>query len=702
MKILYHHRTRGIGAEGVHIASMINALKKLGHSVEVISPVGIDPLGTAGTTPYKEDKVNINKIWGWISRHFPQVVFEILEICYNFLAYIRIKRAAKINHIDFIYERYAYLGLAGVIFAKRNNLPLILEVNEVVGVIGRRKRIFMRVARFVEKMIFWEASYIVVISDFLKSYIEKIGIPSEKISVIPNAVDPERFNMQVSGEEVRKKINLDNKIAIGFVGWFASWHKIDFLLHVFNELVKDRKDLQLLLIGDGPKENLKRIIREKEIGSYVTFTGSINHQQLPNYIAAMDICIVPHSNEFRSPIKLFEYMAMGKPTIAPRFKPIEKIIIHNGNGILFEPGNKDSLKDAIIYLADDKKKREEIGNEARKTILKNYLWKNNAQMVVNIIEKHMVTNRKEYCRDFKIPILVYHRIAGEKNRNSFDNEKVYVIDWKRFENQVRYLKEEGYQTITLDDYAASVLNGKRLPTKPIIITFDDGYMSHYDYAYPILKKHGFTATIFVTLHRHCKEFQDLSQFDKPLSEHEIREMSQGGISIQSHTITHRSLVELSPYEIRMELIESKRKIEEITGQPVHFLASPYGFSNRVVKTIAKEVGYLGLFANLKGTNTFKSDLYALRRIGVYRDIKDRDFAKFLNPSYEWQLRILAWFKHLPSKMLGSRGTRSLRKYMCRIGLDYFFTFNYFRTVLLISGGLLFLIITIYLVNIFLW
>ncbi|RLI54347.1 MAG: hypothetical protein DRP09_13335 [Candidatus Thorarchaeota archaeon] len=383
MKILYNHRTRGKGVEGVHIRSIVNALRKLGNEVYVISPPGVDPMNPIAKIRRKSI---INRIWDWISARMPQIGFEILELSYNLFGYWRIRKAFEDHPIDAIYERYAFFGWIGTYMAKKKDVPIILEVNEVSGIKRVRKQTLVRLAKAIERKIFESADGIIVVSNFLKRHIvEKMNIDAEKIYVIPNAVDPEIFDPIYDVEAVKAELGLRDKVVIGFVGSFVAWNKLDFLLEAFTEISEAAPDAHLLLVGDGPiRESLEKRINEEKIKDKVTITGSVDHAEVPRFIAAMDICVLPHSNEYRSPVKIFEYMSMVKPVVAPRLEPIEAIIEDGENGILFDQDDRNSLKECMIRLIRDKGERDRIASQARKTVLQNHTWRENAKAIMRI------------------------------------------------------------------------------------------------------------------------------------------------------------------------------------------------------------------------------------------------------------------------------------------------------------------------------
>lgn len=157
MKILYHHRTMGRGAEGVHIVSMVKAFEQLGNQVKIISPPSVDPLREAGKSVFQVDSKNIQGIallWRRINllvRSYPQFVFEAFELIYNIYAFFAVWIVAKQFDPDLYYERYAFLSLLGGLNAKRKRIPYVLEVNEISGLMRFRMQFAVKFTGWIEK-----------------------------------------------------------------------------------------------------------------------------------------------------------------------------------------------------------------------------------------------------------------------------------------------------------------------------------------------------------------------------------------------------------------------------------------------------------------------------------------------------------------------------------------------------------------------
>lgn len=174
----------------------------------------------------------------------------------------------------------------------------------------------------------------------------------------------------------------------------------------------------------------------------------------------------------------------------------------------------------------------------------------------------------------KVPILLYHTLLNKEL-----NREKYAINIEEFERQLQYLSENQFQSLLIDDFMGSQ-NSINRNKKGIVITFDDGNYSDYSIALPILNKYGFVATFFVTVNWiTTKNYLDWSH---------IKEMIAYGMSIQSHSLTHSYLTDLSKGDLFRDLSESKNILEEKLNIPVKFLSIPGGgFFKKCFKNVKK-------------------------------------------------------------------------------------------------------------------
>lgn len=382
MNILYHHRTQCRGVEGVHIREIAKALNNLGHQVDIASPSGIE---LSQNNNLNQSKNKARGLHTFISRFTPELCFEIIEIAYSFMAFKSLKAALRQKKYGLLYERYAIFNWAGVISAKKYNTPFILEINYTshTPLYRKRSRLLKPLAHWMDKIIFAKADGFVAVSTYLKNHLIDLGVQESKIIVLPNAADPDIFIPLSPTPDIQNRYNLNRKKVIGFVGGFYPWHGLDFLLDCFHEVKKEIPQAHLLLIGDGPaKETLKAEAARRNLESDISFLGAIAHQELPKLIACFDVAVMPDSNEYGSPMKIYEYMSMGKPVIAPRLGPLEDGITNRREGIIFKQRDKNELVAALKELLNNDQLREQMSKAARENIVNNHSWKKNAEKII--------------------------------------------------------------------------------------------------------------------------------------------------------------------------------------------------------------------------------------------------------------------------------------------------------------------------------
>lgn len=222
-------------------------------------------------------------------------------------------------------------------------------------------------------------------------------------------------------------------------------------------------------------------------------------------------------------------------------------------------------------------------------------------------------NTADDKKPFSVMVLNYHKVEDVNISLS-----VNVAD---FDAQMAYLKEHNFHTIGPAEFIAAMKGDGTLPENPVIITFDDGYLDNYTNAYPILKKYGFKGMIFV-----IPSFMDQGNMYY-FTWDQAKEMEANGISIESHTLSHSSMTELSDEQLRTELSESKKRIETMLGKKVSFVAYPTGTYNLHIAQLVKEAGYEGAFTIKYGNVDRASNMYALERVPIFHTADT--FASFL-------------------------------------------------------------------------
>ena len=384
MKILYHHRTASSDGQSVHIDEMIAAFQDLGHEVRVVSPA---TASKDGSEKYMGSEV------GWVRRlklFLPRAAYEVLEFGYSLVAYWRLAVAVKEFKPDFIYERYNLFLLAGVFIKKRYGLPLLLEVNAPL-VDERSKHSggirLEKFARWAEDYVWRQADYVLPVTHVLGNIIRERGVRASKIKVIPNGINKNAFLHAPSIDRAKVALGLEANFVLGFTGFVRDWHGVDKVLTWMASKAAPQNCF-LLIVGDGPvRTDLEMQAVNLGLRDRVFFTGVIDHHLVPSHVAAFDVALQPAVTAYASPLKLMEYLALGKAVIAPSQPNLREILQDKKNSLLFDPKIPGDFEASLTLLCSDEVLREQISDGALKTIDHQGLtWRANARRVAELIE----------------------------------------------------------------------------------------------------------------------------------------------------------------------------------------------------------------------------------------------------------------------------------------------------------------------------
>jgi glycosyltransferase involved in cell wall biosynthesis len=373
MKFLYHHRTRSRDGQSVHIDEMIAALRECGHTVEVVGPERVDALKTASS-----------------KRLLPKFLYELLEFGYSALEFIRLSRAVLRSRPDALYERANIYMLSGVWTARLFSLPLLLEVNAPLAEErGRNDGLALpRLARWSEEVAWRGANRVLPVTKVLAGYLERAGVPSSHIVVTSNGVDLRRFPAGGGRSCAATQLETQSGPVLGFVGFIRDWHGLPQIVDL---MASDDalKSARLLVVGDGPgRATLEQRARELGVEHRVHVTGVAERSDLASYIRAFDIALQPEVTAYASPLKLFEYMALGRAIVAPDAPNIREILEDHKDALLFEPGSRKSLAEAVSELVSDAELRQRLGAAAAAKIVEHGItWRRNAERAIALVRE---------------------------------------------------------------------------------------------------------------------------------------------------------------------------------------------------------------------------------------------------------------------------------------------------------------------------
>ncbi|MFP7753816.1 glycosyltransferase family 4 protein [Thermodesulfobacteriota bacterium B35] len=388
--ILYLHRTQGRGAEGSHIRGMVDGFREQGWIVDIVGPPGVDPYRFQ--TDQESKTSFLGRLLRWFAERAPQVCFELVEVLYNSVALSRLRKQWKHGKgYDFIYERYALNSFAGALFASAHKVPLVLEVNDATVIERSRPLVMKRLARRIERKVLYRAHLVITITEqFKKLLIEHHDIPSSRIMVLPNAIDPKKYILQKEKRFQRSKLAIpEDSIVLGCVGAFVQWHGLEFLLET---MAPDARKLNLFFffIGDGPvRQKVETKATVYGVEDRLRFSGFVAHDLVPYYLDLVDICVIPQSNAHCSPMKLFEYLAAGKPVVLPAYQPLLDVVTGDQEGLFFEPGNREELRQVLLKAIRSPELCKLLGSQGRDQVGKRFTWQNNA---ISVTEKISLMN----------------------------------------------------------------------------------------------------------------------------------------------------------------------------------------------------------------------------------------------------------------------------------------------------------------------
>jgi len=215
----------------------------------------------------------------------------------------------------------------------------------------------------------------------------------------------------------------------------------------------------------------------------------------------------------------------------------------------------------------------------------------------------------------RLPILMYHRVAPDGSAAMAR----YRVTPEAFEQQLRYLRDDGYYGVDLEEWRAAMATRRPLPGRAVLITFDDGYRDFLIYAWPLLKRYGFSATVFLVAH----EIGGTNRWDRAYGEElglldwdEILQLRDSGVAFGSHTATHPPLTGLAAADVVREAARARATLERMLSQPVTSLAYPYGVVDPTVQHLAGACGYVYGLTCRPGRSAFGDQLLALPRIEI--------------------------------------------------------------------------------------
>lgn len=397
MKILYYIGNRGIDLTKkvgyyTHVYKLIESVRATGNPLHLlcIGENSLPEFGANTQIPHKYARFFVHKFLPFTGLiNSSRLQEKALELHQK-------------EKFDIIHERFGLYSYGGYKSARKMNVPLLFEVN---GPVIEEKQnhtdplegLELLSAKISRKTALKHGDGFVAISNIMKEImVEEWGLPSERIYVMPNCADHKIFareGLRKEGLELRKELGYnDDEFVVCFVGSFFPWYGLEVFFEAFGKAFKERKNLRLLMVGEGRIENdLKQMAKEAGFLEAIKWVGRVSHDKVPVYLNSADAAIAPFrrlpTKFFSSAIKIFEYMMSGSAILAPKLGQIAEVLEENFSGIFFEPGNVESVKAGILKISESKEKCRVMGENAQKEALAKFTWEKYGKDLVEIYSK---------------------------------------------------------------------------------------------------------------------------------------------------------------------------------------------------------------------------------------------------------------------------------------------------------------------------
>ena len=392
MKILYisTHRQLNLASPsgpGTHMREVIAGFEARGH--EVVKWI-------AGGEKLESNNLQIVFKQRGYKKWIPTFVWHTLKDLelwsWNRKAQRQVDALIAAEKPDVVYERGYYMMTAvgracakyGVKHIIELNAPYPQEKREMEG-----RSLVSFLAEKAEKTQVKGAHAVVVVSSELKKYFSrKAAISPEKIVVTPNAVNLK--TVHENAIEIRLSLGLNKEdCVVGFVGSIFPYHGVDLLIEAMKELMQSNDhsvQLKALVVGDGEiLPELKRKVENWGLTSRFVFTGNVPHAQVYGYISAMDITVMPKSNWYGSPVKIFEYGIMGKLVIAPDNGPVKDAMVDGVDGLLVNE-TTEHLVHQLKRAIDHPKEMEQMAQHFQTKIRNQFTWQHVADRIIEAMK----------------------------------------------------------------------------------------------------------------------------------------------------------------------------------------------------------------------------------------------------------------------------------------------------------------------------
>lgn len=586
MNILMALSQREITGAEVYAATLTEQLMKRGHKVVIVSD----------TLTVKSDAL------------FIPLAFNERSLADRFSHVRKLCRIIKEHDIQVVHAHSRASAWSCAIACKLCRIPLITTTH------GRQP---VHLSRKINKS--FGVKSICVCENIRTQICNDLGYAQNNTILLRNPVDATAFNFtpkstsEHDGDNALKSNNQDDKheILVALVGRLSG-PKGDVAYEVLSKL-SEHKHIQVQIIGS---KFIPERFNKFENLENVHFLGY--RTDVPELMKKADVII----GAGRVGI---EAMLTGRPLIAVGEAIYEGLVTKANIGAVLSSnfGDINSINETHLdfsTLKDDVEAAVKLTGDELADLKDIIEHEFDMERIVNTVEQLYSRTYVEYKR-YEIPIIMYHRVVDSPDEIGVHG--TYVTK-ELFKKHMQVLKDNGYRTVTFKELAEDHLLTKRFDkgNKFVVLTFDDGYEDNYRVMFPILKEFGAKAVIFLLSESKYNEW-DVNNPHNPekrfdlMSEEQVKEMAAYGVEFGAHTKTHPYLSSLPIEEAREQIVQCKQKLEQTYGQPFITFAYPYGDLNDEVKSEVRKAGFTFAVSTDSGEINVDSDLFQIRRIGIF-------------------------------------------------------------------------------------
>ncbi len=364
MKILLTYTLVGRGGDAIQVQALADGFRQLGHEVCLLGPHRLQPYEFFGRG---------GRLRSWL-RDFPWWAKDLFEIGLNFLSLRQAQRYLRREKVDLIFHRAGIYDFVGSRLAARAPLVVHLDAPHPLERAFRGEGHYKRLHQRVMRELGGQARFIVTVSAAAKQYYTQLGMPAEKVLIVPNGISQALLQRGREQAKERSPFAGGPPWRVGFVGSLSRWHRVDLLLealHLLNSEPGAR--FQLITVGYG-EEYAKLRSQAKQLGleSQVKWLGPLPHSQAFEQIAQFDIAVLPHTLTTGSPLKLFEYAAWARPIVAPDL-PNLRDLFSAEEMCYIPPEMPQELARAILSLCRNPEAACRMGERAQARV-QGYSW----------------------------------------------------------------------------------------------------------------------------------------------------------------------------------------------------------------------------------------------------------------------------------------------------------------------------------------